>query len=52
MGLEISGTVALAADVILLTFIFVWKERQKGGKPGAGMDPWKVSIPGTLVGGE
>jgi hypothetical protein len=51
MGLEISGSVALAADVILLTFIFVWKERQKGGKP-AGMNPWKVSVPVTLVGEE
>ena len=29
MGLEISGVVFLAVDVILLTFILVWKERQK-----------------------
>ena len=36
MGLEISGTVALAVDVILLTFIFVWKERRKGDRVGIG----------------
>jgi hypothetical protein len=45
MGLEISGVVALAVDVILLTFIFVWKERQKRAKPGAGVDSWEVSVP-------
>ena len=28
MGLEISGTVSLAVDVVLLTFILVWGERQ------------------------
>jgi len=33
MGLEISGVVVLAADVILLTFVFVWKERQKVIRP-------------------
>jgi len=33
MGLEVSGVVALAVDVILLTFIFVWKERQKAIRP-------------------
>ena len=28
MSLEISEVVALAVDVILLTFILVWRERQ------------------------
>ena len=39
MGLEISGAVALAVDVILLTFIFVWEERKKVTKLGAGFLP-------------
>ena len=46
MGLEISGVVALAVDVILLTFIFVWKERQKRTKAGASLtynDPIPLS---------
>ena len=33
MGLEVSGVVAPAADVILLTFILVWKERRKVARP-------------------
>jgi len=33
MGLEVSGVVVLAVDVILLTFIFVWKERRKVPRP-------------------
>ena len=46
MGLEISGTVAPAVDVILLTFIFVWKERQKRTKVGGSLtydDPIPLS---------
>jgi hypothetical protein len=43
MSLEVSGDVALAVDVILLTFIFVWKERQKRAKPGTGMELWVES---------
>jgi len=35
MGLEISGAVALAMDVILLTFIFVWEERKNIAMLGA-----------------
>jgi hypothetical protein len=38
MSLEISGDIALAVDVILLTFVFVWKERQKKAKPGTGVE--------------
>jgi len=33
MSLEVSGVVFLAVDVILLTFIFVWKERRKVPRP-------------------
>jgi len=44
MGLEISGVVALAVDVILLTFIFVWKERKKSSKGGSGL-PYEEGVP-------
>ena len=45
MGLEISGVVALATDVILLTFNFVWKERQKGVKIGANFSWDGMEVP-------
>ena len=42
MSLEISKVVALSVDVILLTFLFVWKERKKGDRHGVAIG---VSFP-------
>lgn len=50
MGLEISGAVALATDVILLTFIFVWKERQKKAKHGGGYSCDVMAVPLSSLG--
>jgi len=51
MGLEISGVVSLAVDVILLTFIFAWKERQKRTKIGGTLNCEEV-VPLSPLPGE
>ena len=44
MGLEISGAVSLAADVVLLTFILVWSVRQSERMEG-GESLWSSTVP-------
>jgi len=45
MSLEISEAVTLAADVILLTFMLVWEERQHQGAGASGIGTFFSNIP-------
>lgn len=49
MGLEISEVVADAMDVILLTFIIVWRERNNERSEGIGTPLFAYSDPAPQI---
>jgi len=46
MALDIAEVVAYAADIILLTFVLVWRERQKEREKPGFMDIGLPPLPG------